>query len=86
MEKNKMLDLMIADFKSENLNVQYVQIREGGKVTAEYKRTEKKTRLNMFSVSKSVVSVGAGIAIDEGLIDMNELVCEAFPEYIHKSI
>ena len=81
MEKNIMddqlfLDAMISEFQIEDLNVLYAQIRKDGKVTGEYKRTPNKTRLNLFSVSKSVVSCGAGIAIDEGLISKDEYICD----------
>ena len=90
MEKNIMddqlfLDAMISEFQIEDLNVLYAQIRKDGKVTGEYKRTPNKTRLNLFSVSKSVVSCGAGIAIDEGLISKDEYICDEFKEYVPKN-
>lgn len=68
--------------KEENLDVLYVQMRQGGKVTGEYCKLPKKARLNLYSVSKSVVSAGVGIALGEGLIDLDEKICDAFPEYV----
>lgn len=82
MEVNKLLNSMMNEIMTEQLGVQYVQIRQAGEIIAEYNRPKKKTRLNMFSVSKSVVSAGIGIALDEGLIDLNEYICDAFPEYV----
>jgi CubicO group peptidase (beta-lactamase class C family) len=67
---------------AENLNVLYAQIRKGGHVTGEFSRTPKKTRLNTMSVSKSVLSAGVGIAMGEGLLSIDESICEAFPEYV----
>lgn len=75
---NKMVDA----FQKENLGVLYAQIRRGGEVTGEFRKTPKTARMNLYSVSKSVVSVGAGIAMQEGLIRLDERICDAFPEYV----
>ena len=56
----------------ENLNVMYAQIWREGQLTAEYKRMPVKTRLNTWSACKGVVSCAVGIALDEGLIQLDE--------------
>lgn len=76
---------IITDLLAENLCIQYVQVHQEGEIIGEFKRPINKTRLNMFSVSKSIVSTGVGIALDEGLIDLNEFICDVFPEYVPKS-
>ena len=58
----------------ENLNVMYAQIWREGQLTAEYKRMPVKTRLNTWSACKGVVSCAAGIALDEGLIRLDEKI------------
>ena len=65
----------------ENLNVMYAQIWREGQLTAEYKRMPVKTRLNTWSACKGVVSCAVGIALDEGLIHLDEKIVDIFPEY-----
>lgn len=62
--------------------INYVQIRQCGKVVLDYARLEQKTRLNTWSVSKSFISIAVGIAIDEGIITLDERICESFKEYL----
>jgi CubicO group peptidase (beta-lactamase class C family) len=66
----------------ENLNVMYAQIWREGQLTAEYKRMPVKTRLNTWSACKGVVSCAVGIALDEGLIQLDEKIVDIFPEYV----
>ena len=61
----------------ENLNVMYAQIWREGQLTAEYKRMPVKTRLNTWSACKGVVSCAVGIALDEGLIQLDAVSCES---------
>ena len=77
---------LLADFAlealGEGLNVNYAQIWREGQMTAEYKRISVKTRLNTWSASKGFVSCAAGIALDEGLIRLDERIVDIFPEYV----
>lgn len=82
MEENKVFNSLVADLQAEGLCVQYAQMHQNGEITGDYKRPINRTRLNMFSVSKSIVSAGIGIALDEGLINLNEFICDAFEEYV----
>ncbi len=70
--------------KVEDLVINYVQIRKQGEIAEEYQRLESKTRLNTWSVSKSFVSVGVGIAMEEGLFTLEDSICDAFHEYVPK--
>lgn len=66
----------------EGLHVLYAQARKNGIITEDYQICPNKTRLNTMSVSKSFVSAGVGIALDEGLISLDENICDSFPEYV----
>jgi len=80
-----MKDIMsqfVIDTLRENLVVVYAQIHQGGRQVAEYQRLDAKTRLNMWSLSKGVVSCAAGIALEEGLIALDEKIGDIFPEYM----
>lgn len=68
--------------KAENINLKYAQLRQGGEVVEEFSAMPVKTRLNTFSLCKSVVGIAAGIAIDEGLLTLDDKVCDIFPEYV----
>lgn len=78
----QLFEEMLQRFQQENLGVMYAQMRHDGEVIGDYSRTPKKARMNLYSVSKSVVSVAAGIAIEEGLLSLEEKICDAFTEYV----
>ncbi len=73
---------LINRVKEEDIVLNYVQVRRGGQITEDWGRLASKTRLNTWSASKSFVSVAVGIAIDEGLMALDDRLCEAFPEYL----
>jgi len=68
--------------KKENVDLLFAQLRINNMVVDDYMTHPLKTRLNVFTVSEGFVAVAAGIAIDEGLIKMEERLCDSFPEYI----
>lgn len=76
------LSEFVIDTLKQNLNVMYAQIWREGTRTAEYKRMPVKTRLNTWSACKGVVSCAAGIALDEGLIRLDEKLVDIFPESV----
>lgn len=76
------IEKIVKDASDEGLYIIYAQLRRGGKITEEFNRAKNKTRLNTFSISKSFVSAGIGIALDEGLLSMDEKICDAFEEYV----
>ena len=80
--ENTVLSKILKKTEAEGLYVLYAQMRQGGEIKDEFKRAVNKTRLNMFSVSKSFVSSAAGIAMEEGILDKNERICDAFSEYV----
>lgn len=68
--------------KENNMVVNYVQVYKDGKKLVDYGRLPSRTRLNSWSLSKSVVSVAVGIAIDEGYLTLDEKICDSFKDYV----
>lgn len=85
MEINKIWSNCLEKMKQKEMVVNYVQVRKHGETVLDWGRMEQKTRLNTWSVSKSFVSVAVGIAMDEGLITLDEKICESFTEYLPKN-
>ncbi|MDR0841428.1 MAG: beta-lactamase family protein [Christensenellaceae bacterium] len=78
----KVFNEFVKQIQDEGINLKYAQLRQGGDVIAEYSAMPTKTRLNSFSLCKSVVGLAAGYALQEGLISLDEKVCDIFPEYV----
>jgi len=79
----ELLDSFLARTQEEKLHVLYAQIRQKGETVANWSRFSVLTRLESFSTSKSFTAVGVGIAIDEGLLTLDEKVADSFPEYTY---
>ena len=77
-----LLDEFISEVKKADMNVNYVQVRKDGEIIADYSRLASKTRLNTWSACKSFVSIAVGIAIDEGIMRLDEKLCDCFAEYV----
>lgn len=78
-----LVNTFINNIESERLNVLYVQIRQDGEVKEYWSKFSKMSRLESYSTSKSFCAVGIGIAIDEGIISLDEKVSKSFPEYTY---
>ena len=68
--------------QKNGIDLKYAQVRQGGEIVVEWSSMPSKTRLNMWSASKSFISIGVGIAIDEGLMTLDEKMVDTFPEYV----
>ena len=82
MEINEIWNQCLEKIKQRGIVLNYVQVRQHGNIVLDWGRMKQKTRLNTWSVSKSFVSVAVGIAMDEGLISLDERICDSFPEYL----
>lgn len=82
MDIKKIFDDFLQTTKEKEIVLNYFQVRKAGEVILDWGRMCKKTRLNTWSVSKSFISVAVGIAIDEGLISIDEKICDSFKEYL----
>ncbi len=74
-----LLDNLIRHFESEGLTTCYVRIMREGDISAEYNRI-RLARLPVWSISKGFASIAVGIAMDEGLISIEDKVVDIFPE------
>jgi CubicO group peptidase (beta-lactamase class C family) len=77
--KNGMLDEFACRVKEKNLRVITAVVRQGGRITARHD-FEKERAVNLFSVSKTFVSMAVGIAMGEGRFNLEDKVVDFFPE------
>ena len=69
----------ISDFvkKAKEYNVLGIKISRDNELAAEW-YSEPECRRNIYSATKSFTSCAVGFAVQEGLIDLNEKLTEAF--------
>ena len=70
---------------AKNLNVLGIKITKDGELAAEW-HSEPECRRNIYSATKSFTSCAVGFAVQEGLIDLNEKLTEAFSEDMPENI
>ena len=86
------LDVFVEEVKKTGRLVFYAKVLQDDKILGSWTRFSSlvgnglsafngMTRMESFSLSKSVTAIGAGIAIDEGLITLDERVADSFPEW-----
>jgi len=75
---------LVKDFiKHANKKSFYIlqaQVRKDGEIIDQWARFPAKPRFESYSMSKTFTSIGAGIALDEGLITLDEKLSNSFPE------
>lgn len=82
MTAQELHNSIVEQARKEGFLMLYSQIRQDGKVVSDYQYGEGRARLNAYSVSKSVVAAGVGIAIGEGLLSLDDKVADYFKEYL----
>jgi len=70
----------LRDGEDGGFHILYAQVRRGGEVTDDWAWVPARPRFESFSTSKSFVGAGVGIALEEGLLRLDERVIESFPE------
>lgn len=65
----------------KNLGIYGIHVYQNGKTIAEH-RFRSNDRENLYSASKTFVSIGIGIAEAEGLFKLSDVLIDYFPEYI----
>ncbi|POP33875.1 hypothetical protein C3B58_05385 [Lactonifactor longoviformis] len=68
------------DAERGGMHILAAQVRMNGEIVDEWTRFPAKPRFETYSVSKTFAGVGAGIALEEGLITLDERISESFPE------
>ncbi len=76
-----MFDSFFEKIKERGIVLNYMQVFQNDEMLADYSRLDSKTRLNTWSLCKSIVSCGIGIAINEGYLSLDEKLIDSFPEY-----
>lgn len=88
------LQHFLEDVREKNLMVLYAQVRQGGDVIDYWSRLGQRksdgltsysglTRLESYSTAKTFSGFGIGLALDAGLIRLDEKVADSFPEYTY---
>lgn len=71
-------DAFVADIEKNTWNVHGVEVYENGKLTHSYGDTVDNI-YDIYSATKTILSIAVGIAYDRGLIDLNESVLRYLP-------
>ena len=71
----------IAKMKQKDIVINFVQAWRNDTLEESYARLDKPTRLHAYSISKSVTSIGVGLAVQEGLLRLDDRVLRFYPEY-----
>ena len=70
----------IQDAEAQGFYILGAQVRKGGEVVDEWTRFAAKPRFETYSISKTFAGLGVGIALEEGLITMDEKISDTFKE------
>jgi len=78
----------IKTLESYNLKTHSIIMARGNKIFAEtyYAPFNKDFKHRMYSVSKSFVAIGVGLAEQEGLLSLDDKFMDYFPEYINENV
>ncbi len=76
-----MFESFFEKLKERDVVLNYIQVIQNDRLLFDYSRLESKTRLNTWSLCKSIVSCGIGIAIEEGYLSLDDRLLDSFPEY-----
>lgn len=71
-------EAFIEDIKSNNWNVHGVEVYENGQLIHSYGDTEENI-YDIYSATKTVLSLATGLAYDRGLINLNESIIRYLP-------
>lgn len=77
---SKQFQKFMAHVQDKNFELIYAQVRQKGEIIDDWARFQAKPRFESYSTAKSFVGVGVGIAIDEGLISLEERVSDSLKE------
>ncbi|MBQ9058834.1 MAG: serine hydrolase [Atopobiaceae bacterium] len=77
---SKLVQDFIKHAEEQGFYILGAQVRKDGEVTDEWTRFPAKPRFETYSVAKTYVGAAAGIALAEGLFDLDEPLAASFPE------
>lgn len=81
------VEQFIEHIRHEGLEFHSLMVLRHGKVAAEWYNEpfDAKTKHVMYSVSKSFTSIAVGFAVSEGLLSLDDVVVDFFPDYPPKT-
>lgn len=71
-------DHFMEDVAKNNYLVLFAQVRKDNQIIDDWSRFPCKMRFESYSACKTFAGVGIGIAIDEGLVSLDEKICDSF--------
>lgn len=78
------MDLSAIEERAQKMGILNLRVMKDSQMIAE-KDWEEEVRRNQYSASKSFTSVAVGIAAKEGLLGLDEKLCDAFKEEVPKN-
>lgn len=80
---NHLLDDLRATVQAQNLHVLHVIVRQDGEIVAAHDYAAEKPTL-LWSVSKTFVAMGVGIAVGEGVLQLHDRIVDHFADDIRE--
>lgn len=77
---SKQFENFIEEAKAENFLILDAQVRKNGEVIDHWHKFPAQPRFETYSVSKTFTGLAVGIAIEEGLLTLDEKLVDSFPE------
>lgn len=75
---------ILSDFvdysQEKHFNINNIQVYQDDRLVDEKRAVNPITRLNVYSVSKSITSIGVGLACQEGLLNLSDPIFNFFPQ------
>ena len=78
VKQGTLLHDFVQRMQDKGIVINYTQTLQNGRLIEEYSRLKKKTRLNTYSVSKTITSLAAGIALEENLFHLDDFILDYF--------
>ena len=78
----------ISTLDEYRMHTHSIIMARGDKIFAEcyYKPFDENFLHRMYSVSKSFVAIAIGVAVTEGLVGLDDVICDYFPEFKNENI
>lgn len=75
-----LLKQFIQEAEEKGFYILNAQIRKDGEVADDWARFAARPRFETYSISKTFAGLGVGIALEEGLIALDERISDTFKE------
>lgn len=79
------MSAFIAAAEKENLGIKNIIVKQHGEIVGRWD-PEEDMRRNLYSATKSFTAIAVGMAVDEGLFSLDDLVVDTFPDDLPETI